>query len=295
MRKTTPIANKENIVKQSEILDNRRKLREYCRQNNIETPDFFASNLFVPISMWAMKKNIFPLCIKTSKNLNNNNSIFILKAFRELPQFFETIQSKNENAEILIEEFIEGRAQLEVTLLHSQIRLITQVSFSQSMKLVTKWRGFPVKLPNSIFNKIESIITKFNEIIQNSSTPIRFSFVVKNAVPILLSINQDNNRLEYQPEWRKSAKLELLAESSYPPQTTWVSKINIYHGIKNPDLDFSLAENICQLSKAKWEIKGSKLYFMLTSKDLKSLAEDFEKVDAIVKQVIDYSKNETTS
>ena len=70
------------LVDQLEVLDNRCKLREYCIQNNIKTPDFFASDQFLKISQWAMKKNSFPLCIKSAKNLSNNQLIFVLKAYR---------------------------------------------------------------------------------------------------------------------------------------------------------------------------------------------------------------------
>ena len=60
-------------IDQLEVLDNRCKLREYCNQNNIKVPDSFASDQFLKISQWAMKKNTFPLCLKSEQNLSNNH------------------------------------------------------------------------------------------------------------------------------------------------------------------------------------------------------------------------------
>ena len=80
-------------INQLDTLKDRFKLREYCVQKNIKTPDYFVSDQFLKISHWAMKKNIFPLCIKSAHNYSHNHLIFVLKAFRELPEFFEHIQA----------------------------------------------------------------------------------------------------------------------------------------------------------------------------------------------------------
>ena len=277
-------------INQLEVLDDRHKLRLYCTQNNIKTPDYFASDQFAPISLWAMKKNTFPLCLKTSKNLNHNQLIYVLKAFRELPEFFETIQAKSNKSEVLIEEFLEGKARLEVTYFNGQIRLISQISLSQAMKVQTKWRGFPITLPESIYIKIKEIISVFNQITENTEEPVRFSFVVKNSEPILISINKDNNRLEYHDNWRQQADLEKLSESVYPAKTKVISKINIYRGVKDPNLDFSKIESVCECCRIKWSVSGTRLNIMLSSKSPKELAEDFEKVDAIAKQIIEAAK-----
>ena len=74
-------------INQLEVLDNRHKLRIYCAQNNIKTPDYFASEQFAPISLWAMKKNTFPLCIKTSANLNHNQLPFHKKTHKNLEAY----------------------------------------------------------------------------------------------------------------------------------------------------------------------------------------------------------------
>lgn len=280
----------EKPITQSEVLENRRKLREYCQQKGLIVPEFFASTQFAPISLWAMKKNTFPLCIKTAQNLKNNQHIHILKAFRELPEFFETIQAKNNNCEVLIEEFLDGKAHLEVTYLSNKLRLITQVSFAHSMKLLTKWRCFPINLPDGILAKIKKIVENFKEITEKSLEPVRFSFVIKNAMPILTSINSDNDRLEYEDAWRKAAKLQPLVTADYQQKSDFVSKINIYRGIKTSEIDFSPIESVCQHSSVKMETRNSRLYVMLTSSAPQKLAEDSSKVDAIAKQIIANSK-----
>ena len=274
-------------INQLDTLKDRFKLREYCVQKNIKTPDYFVSDQFLKISHWAMKKNTFPLCIKSSLNHSHNHLIFVLKAFRELPEFFEHIQAKTNNAPVLIEEFIEGKAYLEVTLVNNQIRFISQIGLSKTMKLQQKWRAFPIKLPENILEKIKAIIGNFSELTTSVTEPIRFSFTVKNAEPILLSINSDNSRLEYQEEWRKEADLEPLAEAIYPARTKYISKINIYNGLKENKPDFSKAVEVCEYSKAKYDILNNKLYFMITSETPKNLSEDYEKANAVIKQIID--------
>ena len=278
-------------INQLETIEDRFKLREYCKQNNIITPDYFASDDFSKISQWAMKKNTFPLCLKSAENLSHNHLIYILKAYRELPEFFENIQAKTNKGKVLIEEFIEGKAYLEVTIINKQIRLISQVCLSKAMKLQHKWRAFPVKLPQNIVEKIEAILKHFNIIIESKAEPIRFSFAIKNTEPILLSINLNSERLEYLDDWRKESGLEPIANSIYPSETKMISKINIYNSVKNPSLDFSSAVEVCANSKAKYELIKNKLYFMITSDNPKAVTEDFEKANAVIKQIIEESKD----
>ena len=273
-------------INQLETLNDRLKLREYCKENNIKTPDFFASDQFAKISQWAMKKNTFPLCIKSVHNLSHNHLIYILKAYRELPEFFENIQAKTNNGKVLIEEYIEGKAYLEVTIINKEIKLISQISLSKNMKLQEKWRAFPINLPQNIIEKIEAIIKTFDKLIESTAEPIRFSFVVKNLEPILISINSSSERLEYLDDWREQADLEPIQKASYPSKAEKISKINIYRNIKNQNADFSLAAKVCTNSKVKYELIKNKLYFMLTSDKPKALTEDFEKANAVIMQII---------
>ena len=274
-------------INQLEVLEDRSKLREYCVQNSIKTPDFFVSNEFSQISQWAMKKNIFPLCLKTSKNYSNNHLIFVLRAYREMPEFFDKIQEKEKDSKVIIEEFLEGKAYLEVTILEKKVRLISQISLNKTMKIQKKWVAFPIKLPESIFSKISEVINKFDKLIESVSEPIRFSFAIKNAEPILLAINCDNNRLEYSDDWREQTGLKPLSLSEYSNKTDKISKINIYKLHKDTDYDFSKAVNVCDKTKVKQEIKENKLYFMITSESAQNIAEDFEKANAIIKQIIE--------
>lgn len=272
------------IINQLDVLNDRAKLRNYSLQNSIKTPDFFVSDDFNKISQWAMHKNSFPLCLKSSKNLNNSDFIYILKAFREMPDFFEKIQANIDQKTVIIEEFIEGKAYLEVTVVAKSVRLISQIGLSKSMKLQQKWRAFPIKLPENIFEKIKKILDKFNELIEVTIEPIRFSFVISNYEPVLISINSDNNRLEYQDEWRKESNLDTLVNSFYPSKGDYISKINIYKLPKETNIDLSKTIEVCDKSKVKYEIINKKLFYMLTAKSSKELAEDFEKVNAIIKQ-----------
>lgn len=273
-------------IDQLEVLENRHKLREYCKQNDIVQPEYKASEQFAQISLWAMKFNKFPMCLKTSANLSDNKSIFVLKAYRELPEFFEAIQTNNNNCEVIIEEFVEGKARIEVTVFKGRIVLISQVSLLKSMKLKQNWRAFPLRLPESIYKKVCDIIGKFDKLITNETEFLRFSFVIKNAEPILISINKDQNRLEYLDEWRVVSGLASISESVYPYATDIINKINIYYKVKNDKIDFDMAAKTAATSKTKWSIINNRLYMMLSSNDPKALAQDFEKVDATVKQLL---------
>lgn len=277
---------KSTKISQSEILDNRHKLRQYCRQEGIATPDFFASNQFLPISHWAMKKNSFPLVLKTSENLSSNRLIFVLRAFRELPEFFEAVQRRINEAEVLIEEFLEPKANIEVTLINKEIKLITQIGFNKSMRLQQKWRAFPIKLPSGILNKIQEIIKHFDEIISLADVPFNFSFAIKGNDPILLSINKNPNRLEYLDKWREPGELTPLKETIYPDKSRLINRINIYRDLKEEKHDFTETTSICKHSKVKIEVIEKKLYLMLTASGIKELEEDFEKVNAMIKQII---------
>lgn len=275
------------VINQLDVLEDRGKLREFCKQNNIKTPDFFVSEEFNKISQWAMKKNQFPLCLKIAKNYTDNYLIFILRAFRELPEFFDLIREKDSVSKVLIEEFLEGKAYLEVTLLDSKVRLISQISLNKTMELQQKWRAFPIKLPDIIYKKLEEIFSKFNLLLESIKEPLRFSFVIKNAEPILLSINSDKNRLEYLDEWRKQGGLEPLPESVYPNTSTYINKISIYKVKENTSIDLKKAIEVCEKSKVKYELTSNKLYFMLTSESSKDMAEDLEKANAIIKEILD--------
>lgn len=279
-------------VSQMEVLDDRHKLREYCRQNNLQFPDYAASDQFAKISLWAMKKNAFPMCIKTSKNLTNNKFFYILKAFRELPEFFENIQKENSNCEVLIEEFLEGKARLEVTVLNKKIRMISQICLNKTMKLQHKWRAFPITLPENIANKISVVIKCFNELIASTDEPLSFGFVVKNGEPVLLSINKNSNRIEFDEDWRKQAELEPLEEAVYPSKSKIINKLSIYRGFKEIPANLEKAFDVCSKTKVKWEISGSKLYVMLSSADTKAISEDCEKLDAMIKQLLGAMKSE---
>ena len=65
-----------------------------------------------------------------------------------------------------------------------------------------------------------------------------------------------------------------------------INKINIYYKVKNDKIDFDMAAKTAATSKTKWSIINNRLYMMLSSNDPKTLAQDFEKVDATVKQLL---------
>jgi len=107
------------------LLNNRLKLREFCQAGKFLTPAFFAADQFARLSAWAVRQNQFPMAMKSAVNMADGAASFVLKAFRELPEFFELINSQQAGS-VLLEEFIIPKARVEVTWLNGSIRLIAR-------------------------------------------------------------------------------------------------------------------------------------------------------------------------
>lgn len=268
------------------LLQNRLKFREFCVSRSFITPDFIGSDQFSKLSAWAVKRNKFPLAIKTATNLSDGEASFSLKAFRELPEFFDIIAEKYPGT-ILLEELIVPKARIEVTYVNSNIRLIAQVSLEKSMLMRHNWRAFPIKLPENALTEISNITREFSGLLEISDVPIRFSFALANATPTLLSVNSGWNRPEYHPVWRKAAGLADLASSKLGITSERVCKLLFFQGFKTTDFAPDALCKACNSTLARWAVVGDQVIVLLSAEKASTLLEESKRVDAMFKHLRD--------
>ena len=264
------------------VLSHRGKLREFCLSQKIETPEFVLSEEFARISAWAVKRNKFPLTMKTAQNLSDSEAMYLLKAFRELPDFFDTVQAVFPGA-VLLEEFIQTKARIEVTVIDGMIRLVSQVGLEKSMQMRQSWRTFPLKLPEKIYRQINSILSRFADLLAVRGIPLRFSFAL-NEKPLLLSLNSGMNRPEYNPQWLAAANLpDIFTEA--PPPNAKVCKLLNFYGFSNDDFNQQELQKSCSATLAKWASVDNQVIVLLSSDNASTLLEDAKKVDALFKHI----------
>ncbi|HPW57801.1 MAG TPA: hypothetical protein PLK58_04110, partial [Candidatus Rifleibacterium sp.] len=220
---------------QFSLLTSRHKLREFCSSQKLTVPQYAVSEQFARLSAWAVKFNRFPLIMKTSTNLADGRACYILKAFRELPEFFELITGEFPGP-VMLEEFINPKARIEITFLNGAPRIIAQVSLDKSLKLRHSWRAFPVRLPTPIISRMLEITRLFSALVDLKDTPIRFSFAVTATGPVLTAINSGYNRPEYHPEWRSKAGIVSLAESKTETAAEKFCKILHFYECRNDEI-----------------------------------------------------------
>ncbi len=264
---------------QYELLRSRQKLREFCSEKKLISPAFLASDKFERLSAWAIKINRFPMAIKSATNLADGNAAFLLKAFRELPEFFELI-SGHQPGSVILEEFIIPKARVEITWLDGAIRLIAQSSLEKSMLLRPAWRAFPVKLPEEITKRIAVITGNFSELLAIKGVPLRFTFAITGRGPILLALNSGFNRPEYHSGWRQSIKLPELAEVT-DPSCGPSCKVFSFYGFKSGDFDAEALEKLCSNSLTRWAALENQITVMICSEKTSTLQEESRRVEAM--------------
>lgn len=268
---------------QFELLHSRQKLREFCREKKLPVPAFMASDRFERLSAWAIKINRFPMAIKSSQNLADGKASFLLKAFRELPEFFEQIVAYRPG-DVILEEYITPKARVEVTWLNGKIRIIAQSSLEKSMQLRQAWRAFPVKLPKEIFAGINLIADQFSQLLHLNEIPLRLTFAITGRGPILLALNSGFNRPEYFSEWRQTLNLPALSDISDPESGSYC-KIFSFYGFKSSDFDEDQLIKLCSSSQIKWAALADQIAVMLVSEKATTLQEDARRVEAMFKHL----------
>lgn len=220
-----PIAETHPIYK---LIKVRSSLKEFCRSQRIRTPEFFSSDRFEKISAWAVSRNKFPMVLKTVQNLHDGELTFLLKAFRELPEFHELI-SQSGISELLIEDFAVAKAYIEATTVAGKIKMTSQFSLERNMRMRHSWRAFPINLPQNLNRRVQEIISRFPGLEDLHKIPIRFSFALTAPEITLLTVNAGLNRPEYNPLWCQKADLPTLFDDNRQNKTARLHKILCFY------------------------------------------------------------------
>lgn len=271
----TPISLKNSELFQ--LLGNRVLLREFCRRNQIAQPQYISGQQFDILAAWAVKRNRFPLAMKSAINGSDCDHCYVLKAFRELPEFFDAIQNSLAGP-VILEEFISAKSRLEVTCIAGLPRLIAQFGLEKSMRMRHSWRVFPIRPPEALVDQIRSITSRFKGLDQIKDVPIRFSFALHGGKPMLLSVNTGMNRPEYHPDWCSAAGIAGISSPAAKSHGKKICKLLIYHDLG----EFAEDElrTIGGESLVKFGSADNQTMALLSSGNTARLLEDAEKVDA---------------
>lgn len=202
-------------------LTDRSRLRAFTRSKNLPTPEGTVAATFDQLSAWIVRRQTFPMALKSCRNASNGAGIFRMEGFRELTGFYEKIQAF-EAGPVLVEEWIEPRALIEVSVAGSGLTLMTQVGLDRTLSARWSWRMFPLRLPQAYKTGVENILTAFAPLLNRKGTLLRFTIALtddKRAV--LLSVSGCANRIEYYPGWCEATGVQPLARHlSIPPTPT---------------------------------------------------------------------------
>ena len=262
------------------LLTNRVLLREFCTRNQIVQPAFVHGAKFDNLAAWAVKRNQFPLAMKSATNGSDCDHCYVLKAFRELPEFYEAIVSAIQGP-VILEEFISAKSRIEATFIAGLPRLIAQFSLEKSMRMRQTWRVFPLRPPEVLVDQLYSITRKFTGLNTLKEVPIRFSFALRNNQLVLLSMNAGLNRPEYHPEWCHAAGITSIFDSAKVAGNKSICKLMIYYNtgeFSESELCAVVGSNLVKLASA-----DKQTFVMLSSTDSATLLEDAKKVDTFFK------------
>ena len=202
-------------------LTDRARLRAFMRTKGLPAPEGLAAPSFEALSAWIIRRQKFPLALKGCRNASNGAGIFRMEGFRELTGFYDKIQAF-EAGPVLVEEWIEPRALIEVTVTGGGTTLMTQVGLERTLSARWAWRMFPLRLPQAYKTGVESILTAFEPLLNRKGTLLRFTIALTaDSRAVLLAISGSANRMEYYPGWCESAGVLPLARyltKASPPQ-----------------------------------------------------------------------------
>lgn len=256
------------------LLQQRDQLRKFLAAAGHRQPDFAKSSEFTGISAWAVKRNQFPVLLKTTANQANNRNGFLLKAFRELPVFFEEIQDQHP---ILIESFFPAKARLEATFFNGKLVLVAQIGMEKSLRYLPAWRAFPVSPPPRCLKEIQKTAELFADLLNLKNLPVRLSFAFNPEQTTALSINLGFNRHEYFPEYGDY----LGRPQVFTEKTGELNKI-LFYRLKPEQLADLDAKEIAELLRTtikKIDV-GETTVILLRSPDPTLLLDDSKKADS---------------
>ncbi|NLM18137.1 MAG: hypothetical protein GX221_10510 [Candidatus Riflebacteria bacterium] len=179
-------------------LERRDFFRDLLKKNAFTQPEYIVAEKFSDISAFAISRCAPPLCIKFANNGVDSENIYLLKAYRELPLFWEKLTAgQDTNIQVIAEKYIEAEYYLEVTLMGGKVVCLSQIGFEKNFSLAAAWRYFPVSLSPVLSNKIKGVAKLFPNLLKNKEVPFRLSFAAGKKLFVPLSFNVGFNRLEY--------------------------------------------------------------------------------------------------
>ncbi|MFZ5949704.1 MAG: hypothetical protein ACOYXC_03300 [Candidatus Rifleibacteriota bacterium] len=259
------------------LLSDRAQLRAFLAES-FKQPDFLSSPDFSKISAWAVKKNQFPMLLKSCKNQANCENILLLKAFRELPEFFDRLEK---HKPVLIESLFPAKARIEATFFLGQLVLISQIGIERSMHFYHSWRVFPIFPPSGCLKEILKTAELFSELIKTSTVPIRISFAFNPDQTVPLSINSGFNRHEYFPEWGDCL---FNPQTEKPPKNIALNKLLFFRAHGYQIIDSVELQRTLQTSLKKITV-GEPTVILLQSDKPAVILEDSKKADAFFKHL----------
>lgn len=261
------------------LIHRRDLLRNFLKDKGFKQPEFCVANNFAQISAWAVKRNKFPVLLKTAINKANNHDLFILKAFRELPDFFSAL---GEQQEALIEGFFPAKARLEATFFNGNLNLVSQTGAARSLNYHTAWRVYPVFPPPSCLKEVKKTAACFVDLLRLKNLPFRLTFAFNSGQTTPLSLNLGFNRHEYFTEFGNF----LNKPQDFPARTKELFKILFY---QVPDNKLELLDErdlsrLLQTTLYKLEIAATTV-ILLRSENPTELLDDSKKADSFFKHL----------
>lgn len=185
------------------LVTDRSALRRHCRDAGLIVPAGVEGMELESLARWAMQFRRFPLALKSCRNGSGGRGVYRLEGFRELTTFFERLRNKDEEAGPLrIEEWIEAKALIELTVGTDGFRMTSQIGREPNLTGRTAWRMYPVNVPAPLRPGMEKILEAFSALLSRGKGQVlRFTIALTGKEVVLLSLNAGFNRLEYLPDW----------------------------------------------------------------------------------------------
>lgn len=273
-------------------MTDRSRLREFTRSKGLPTPEGVSAATFDQLSAWIVRRQKFPLALKSCRNASNGAGIFRLEGFRELTGFYDKIQAF-EAGPVLVEEWVEPRALIEVSVAGSGLTLMTQVGLDRTLSARWAWRMLPLRLPQAYRSEVESILTAFAPILNRKGTLVRFTIALTaDRHAILLAVSGSANRIEYYPGWCEAAgvlpQVRYLSKAAVPQPGKTSSTLGRLQFFRSPDKASRFPEKIpvqaAKLGVAAYAAVGRYAAAMLTGEDPNALSQNGKILTRLVEE-----------
>ncbi len=184
-----------------ELIVDRLAFRRYVKALDMRHPEFWTAETFEQFSAGILKRERFPVCLKSRRNLANGAGTYRIEGFRDLSRFWDRLQ-KAAAGPALVEDWIQSQVLVELTLLPDGSTMLVQAGLDQSLVCRTAWRMFPVTVPDRWKAGVEKILSAVKALPVPPDRPVRLHLgLMTGGDVVFLALNMGLNRLEYVPRW----------------------------------------------------------------------------------------------